>query len=70
MPQVVTAAEYVAMIVVIVPCLFIMSLLPLFVDAREVRRSRQHPPAPAVEGRRLPQSVGEDTARAGQPSLR
>jgi hypothetical protein len=62
MPQSVTAAVYVAMIVVIVPCLFLMTSLPLIVNLREERRSRQRTAAPAVEDRHLPQAGGEDPA--------
>jgi hypothetical protein len=51
MSQSMTAADYIAMIVVIVPCLFLMCLLPLFVDLRQERQSRQHTAA----DRRLPQ---------------
>jgi hypothetical protein len=67
MSQSMTAADYVAMIVVIVPCLFLMCLLPLFVDLRQERRSRQHAAAPVVEDRHLPQA---DDHAARVPSAR
>jgi hypothetical protein len=45
MSQSMTAADYVAMIVLIVPCLFLMCLLPLFVDlARSDGHGSTRPP--------------------------
>jgi hypothetical protein len=58
-PQSVDTADYVAMMVVIVPCLFFMSLFPIVVDAL-MRRSQQRLAAPVVEDHRLPQAGGED----------
>jgi hypothetical protein len=72
MPQSVTTADYVAMIVVIVPCLFFMCLIPLIVNFREERRPRQHLAAPVVEDRpmvedrRLPQAGEEEEEDAAR----
>jgi hypothetical protein len=60
MSQSMTTVDYVAMIVVIVPCLFLMCLLPLLVDLRQERRLRQHTAAPVVEDRHLFQADGKD----------
>ncbi len=64
-----TTTDYVVMVIVIVIVLFALVFIPLHVDSREVRRSRESRSALLAEARRS-QIAGESAAHAEQPSLR
>jgi hypothetical protein len=62
-------ADFVVMAIVIVSCLFVMSLLPIYIEYRVARDQRRSLFAPAVDGRHLPQAAIEahaDDADGGE----
>lgn len=64
-----TTTDYVVMVIVIPIILFALVFIPLRVDSREVRRSRESRSALLAEARRS-EIAGDSAAHAEQPSLR
>jgi hypothetical protein len=59
-----TTAIFIVMPIVVMPCLFLMALMPFVVDSREVRKSRRFLAA-QVEGRH-PLQVGDNYPGDGE----